>query len=178
MGRSAGWIALGGGMAGYADGILIPERPFNLIALKQAILRKRAENKRGLIIAVAEGAHPAGHTPKVSFKVAASPQSERFGGISEFLARWCDQEMEEESRHVVLGHLQRAEKPTTTDRFLTLSMGTMVGQLIKASDWGKAVAVRAGKVTAVPIAEFMGEPRLVSAQHPWLEIAKSVGIFI
>lgn len=178
MGRTAGWIALGGGMAGYADGILIPERPFDLAALKQAILKKRAEKKRGLIIAVAEGAYPLGQKPKISFTVAGSPQSERLGGISEFLARWCDQEMEAESRHVVLGHLQRAEKPTTTDRFLTLSMGVMVGQLIEASDWGKAVAVRSGKVTAVPIAEFMDEPRLVSAQHPWLQIAASVGIFV
>jgi ATP-dependent phosphofructokinase / diphosphate-dependent phosphofructokinase len=178
MGRTAGWIALGGGMAGYADGILIPEKPFDLTALKNMILHKRAESKRGLVIAVSEGAHLAGKSAKVAFTVSGSPEAARLGGISEFLARWCDQEMEEESRHVILGHLQRAEPPTTVDRFLTLAMGTMVGQLVKESGWGKAVAYKNGKIVAVPIQDFMGEPRLITPDHPWLAMAKSVGIFI
>jgi 6-phosphofructokinase len=178
MGRTAGWIALGGGMAGYADGILIPEKPFDFINLKQMILQKRLEGKRGLIIAVAEGAYPLGHSPKVSFTVAGSPEAARFGGIAEYLARWCDKEMEEESRHVVLGHLQRAKPPATVDRFLTLAMGAMVGNLVKDAAWGKAIAYKQGQVTTVPIQEFMGPPKLISLDHPWLSMAKSVGIFI
>lgn len=178
MGRTAGWIALGGGMAGYADGILIPEKPFDLTALKETILHKRAEGKRGLIIAVAEGAYPMGQTAKVLFTVPSSPEASRLGGISEYLARWCDREMEEESRHVVLGHLQRAQPPTTVDRFLTLAMGTMVGNLVKESAWGRAVAYKGGTVVAVPLEDFMGSPRLIQANHPWLAMAQSVGIFI
>lgn len=178
MGRTAGWIALGGGLAGYADGILIPEKPFNLPALQQYIAQKRKQGKRGLIIVVAEGAYPAGQTQKVAFTVSGSPESNRLGGIGEFLARWCDSAMEEEARHVVLGHLQRAKPPTTADKFLTLAMGVKVGQLVQEGQWGKAVAFRDGKVACVPITDFMAAPRVIHLDHPWLRMAESVGIFI
>ncbi len=178
MGRTAGWIALGGGLAAYADAILIPEKPFDLEALKKYILEKRAAGRRGLIIAVAEGAHPLGHSPKVAFTIEGSPEASRLGGIAEFLARWCDSVMEEESRHVVLGHLQRAKSPTFADRFLTLAMGEMVGTLVKQAAWGKAVAFKGGEVVQVAIEDFMTAPRLIEPAHPWLQMARSVGIFI
>ncbi|HWA51544.1 MAG TPA: ATP-dependent 6-phosphofructokinase [Patescibacteria group bacterium] len=178
MGRSAGWIALGGGMAGYADAILIPECPFDLEELRKYIWEKRVNGKRGIIIAVAEGAHPKGESVKVAFTVSGSPESDRLGGIGEYLARWCDAAMEGESRHVVLGHLQRAKSPTTADKFLTLAMGAKVGELVRESRWGQAVAFKAGQVTAVPIEEFMGGSRLIPLDHPWLQMARSVGIFV
>lgn len=177
MGRTAGWIALGGGLAGYADAILIPEKPFDLMALKDHILSKRTQGKRGVIIAVAEGAYPTGQSAKVAFTVEGSPESTRLGGVSEYLARWCDGVMEEESRHVVLGHLQRAKPPTTADKFLTLTMGTKVGELVQQGRWGKAVAFRAGQVVEAPIQDFMGEVRQIPSDHPWLCMAHSVGIF-
>lgn len=179
MGRTAGWIALGGGMAGYADGILIPEKPFDLQALKKFILYKRTAGQKGLIIAVAEGAYSLGQSVHIAaFTRPGSTEPIRLGGIAEYLARWCDSEMEEESRHVVLGHLQRSQSPTTYDRLLTLSMGAEVGQLVKENNWGRAVAYKAGQVVNVPIQEFMGPPKLISLDHPWLQMAKSVGIFI
>ncbi len=179
MGRTAGWIALGGGLAGYADGILIPEKPFSLALLKQYILKKRQEErKRGLIFVVGEGAYPEGQSPKVAFKVEGSPEAVRLGGIGEFLARWSDQEMSEESRSVILGHLQRAKPPTTTDLLLTLAMGTEVGNLVKEKRWGQAVAFKAGKVVTVPLVDFMGPPKLINLEHPWLRMAKSLGLFI
>jgi 6-phosphofructokinase len=178
MGRTAGWIALGGGMAGYADGILIPEKPFDFLNLKEHILKKRKHGKRGLVIAIAEGAYPIGHSPKVSFTVSGSPETARLGGIAEYLARWCGKETEEEARHVVLGHLQRAEPPATVDRFLTLAMGAMVGNLVRDAAWGKAVAYKQGQVKAVPIQDFMGPPRTIPLDHPWLSMAQSVGIYI
>ncbi len=178
MGRSAGWIALGGGLAGYADAILIPEFPFDLQALKEYILQRRADGKRGIIIAVAEGAFPVGQSAKVAFSVSNSPEADRLGGIGEYLARWGDSVMEEESRHVVLGHLQRAKSPTTADKFLTLAMGAMVGTLVQEASWGKAVAYKEGKVVQVPIEDFMGGTRLIQSDHPWLKMARSVGIFV
>jgi 6-phosphofructokinase 1 len=178
MGRTAGWIALGGGLAGYADGILIPEIPFDLSKLRAYIIQKRAEGKRGILIAVSEGAFPVGESAKVAFTVDESPEAARLGGIAGYLARWCDKAMEEESRHVVLGHMQRAKPPTNIDRFLTLSMGTKVGEMVKNSQWAHAVAVRNGKVVTVPIQDFMQPPRQISLDHPWLSMAKSVGIFI
>ncbi len=178
MGRTAGWIALGGGLAGYADGILIPEKPFDLPALQNYITQKRKQGKRGLIIVVAEGAYPVGQSQKVAFTVSGSPEATRLGGIGEFLARWCDAAMEEEARQVVLGHLQRSKPPTNADKFLTLAMGVKVGELVKEGQWGKAVAFREGKVVTVPITDFMAEPRLLTPDHPWLQMAESVGIFV
>jgi 6-phosphofructokinase 1 len=178
MGRTAGWLALGGGLAGYADVILIPERPFDAQALSQFIKQKRAAGKRGLLICVSEAAHEKGASAKVAFHVAGSPQAERYGGISQQLARWVESETDWESRHVVLGHLQRSRFPTTTDRFLTLSMGVEVARMAAEGAWGQAVVYRSGNVMRAPITDLMGPVRVVTSDHRWVKLAQSLGLFI
>lgn len=178
MGRTAGWIALGGGLASYADGILIPELPFEKKSLMSFIKQKQDSGLRGLVFAVAEGAHPLGENPEVAFLEKDSPQKERFGGIAEKLARWIQKELAWESRHVVLGHLQRSRSPTTTDRFLTLAMGVEVGKLVAMNSWGKGVVYREGRISSAPLEELMGPPRLVTADHRWVHLAKALDIFI
>lgn len=178
MGRTAGWIALGGGLAGYADAILIPEKPFVRDALKRFLVTEKARGRRGLVIAVSEGAFAQGESPKVAFVVKGSPQQERYGGVSYDLSRWIESVSEWESRHVVLGHLQRAKHPTTTDRFLTLSMGVEVVKMVEEEAWGKAVVYRHGKLERAPVSDLMQPPRLVSLTHPWVEMAATVGVFI
>jgi 6-phosphofructokinase 1 len=177
MGRTAGWMALGGGLASYADVILIPERPFQKNELTKYIQTQK-KSRRGLMIAVSEGAFAQGESPKVAFKVEGAPQKERYGGISEAMARWIEIETGWESRHVILGHLQRSHAPTTTDRFLTLSMGVEAAQMVFENAWKKAVVYRQGKVCRAPIGDLMQEPRLVPTDHEWVEKAKALGIFI
>ncbi len=177
MGRTAGWMALGGGLASYSDVILIPERPFQKQALKNFILEQQ-KSRRGLLITVSEGAFAMGESAKVAFRVEASPQKDRFGGISEELARWLEVETGWESRHVILGHLQRSHAPTTTDRFLTLSMGVEAANMVFEQAWKQAVVYRKGQVTRAPISDLMKEPRLVPTEHEWIQKAKSLGIFI
>ena len=178
MGRTAGWIALGGGLAGYADAILIPERPFSREALKKFLIERQASGHRGCMIVASEGAIGVGEKASVAFRVEGSPQAERFGGFSAGLARWVESETGWESRHVVLGHLQRARSPTTTDRFLTLMMGVEVARMVKEGDWNKAVVYRDGQVTRAPLSDLMKPARLVSADHRWVTVAQSLGIFI
>lgn len=179
MGRTAGWIALGGGMASYADAILIPERPFDPMALKEFIKQKRDGGQRGIIIVVAEGAHAEGEDVHVAFTVKGSPQEERLGGIAEHLAKWISKEEPElEARHIVLGHLQRSKQPTPTDRVLTLAMGVEVGRLVEEQAWGKAAVYRNGVVTRAPITDFMDPPRLVDPDHKWVRMSQAVGIYI
>ena len=178
MGRTAGWIALGGGLASYADAILIPERPFSREALKDFLKARRASGHRGCMIVASEGAIGVGEKASIAFRVEGSPQAERFGGFSETLARWIEAETGWESRHVVLGHLQRARPPTTTDRFLTLMMGHEVSQMVRENDWNKAVVYRDGSVTRAPISDLMKPARLVSADHKWVKVAEALGIFI
>lgn len=178
MGRTAGWIALGGGLAACADAILIPERPFSRAALAEFLTLRRATGRRGMVLAVSEGAAGAGEDPTVAFRVEGSPQAERFGGIGERLARWIETATPWEGRHVVLGHLQRARHPTTADRFLTLSMGVEVARMVADGAWGQAVVMRNGRITRAPISDLMQPPRLVEPDHRWVKLAQELGIFI
>lgn len=177
MGRTAGWIALGGGMASYADAVLIPERPFSYEKLK-AFIKERQKTKRGLVIVAAEGAHAEKESANVAFRVEDAPQAERFGGIAYALSRWIEEECGWESRHVVLGHLQRARPPTPTDRFLTLSMGVEAARMAMEGAWGQCTVYRQGQVMRAPIADLMGPVRLVSSEHRWVKLLQSLGSFI
>ena len=178
MGRTAGWIALGGGLAGYADAILIPERPYSRERLVRFVREKQSSRQRDLIIVVAEGAAAEGESASVAFRVAGSPEAERYGGVAQLLARWIEAETGWESRHVVLGHLQRARPPTTTDQFLTQAMGVEVARMVLDKAWGHAVVYRAGRVTRAPIEDFMHAARRVAPEHPWIAAAQALGIFV
>lgn len=177
MGRTAGWIALGGGLTSYADAILIPERPFNKKALLNFV-REKKKSQRGFLCVVSEGAFAKGDAAEVDFEVEDSPQAERFGGIGKKLARWFDKETGWESRQVVLGHLQRSKSPTATDRFLTLAMGLEVAKLAHNKEWGKAAVYKNGMVQSAPLADIMKPARLVESDHRWVKMAQQLGIFI
>lgn len=177
MGRTAGWIALGGGLASYADAILVPERPFGREALKDFLTRRRKEGIRGMVIVVSEAAKAAGEDA-IFTEVAGAVHAVRFGGVAERLARWIEQNTEWEARHVVLGHLQRARAPTTTDRFLTASMGIKAAQLAMEKKWGSAVVYRGGRVLEAPLTDIQGPPRMIDPDHRWVKHCQSLGIFI
>lgn len=177
MGRTAGWIALGGGLSSFADAILLPERPYDKKKLL-SYLKGKKEKNRGLIVVVAEGAHADKEEPKVARIVEGSPQEERLGGISERIANWIEQELDWEARHVVLGHLQRAKSPTVTDRFLTVGMGVKAASLVMKDEWQKAVVYREGIIQVAPIQDIMGPPKLVDEKHRWLKTAEALGIFV
>lgn len=178
MGRTAGWIALGGGLASYADVVLIPERPFERAKLLEHVMKIKATGRRELMVVVSEGAMAAGESANVAFEVAGSPQKERYGGIAFHLSRWLEQETGWEARHVVLGHLQRARHPTTTDRFLTSFMGVAAAKLALAGQWGTAVTYREGRIKPAPITDLMAPARLVEPEHRWVHQAQALGIFI
>ena len=178
MGRTAGWIALGGGLASYADVILIPERPYDPNQLKQHLLKLKSSGRRGAMVVIGEGAHAQGGRPRVAFHVPGSPQSERLGGVAEELARWVERETQWEARHVVLGHLQRSRHPTTTDRFITAAMGVEVARMVSENQWGQAVVVRDGRVTRAPLTDLMKPARLVDPEHRWVKLAQALGLFI
>ena len=178
MGRTAGWIALGGGMASYADAILIPERPYDPQKLLEFLKNKRSSGQRGIVCVVAEGAKNKEGKVHIKHTVKGAPKEDRFGGIAEYLARRIEHETGEDARHTVLGHLQRSKPPTTTDRFLTLAMGTIVAKLVNEKKWGMAAAYKAGTVQEVPLTDFMKPPRLINDEHRWLQMSKAVGIFV
>lgn len=178
MGRTAGWIALGSGLASYADVILLPELPFDRAHLAEFLRQKKASGRRGLMIVAGEGAYATGESASVAFRVDGSPQAERFGGFAERLARWIDLETGWEARHVVLGHLQRSRAPTTADRFLTVGMGIEAAAMVIENSYGQAVVYRSGQIMRAPLSDIMKPPRLVTGHHRWVGWAKELGIFI
>lgn len=195
MGRTAGWLALAGGLAGYADIILIPERPFNKSDLLNFIKKRKVDDlstssknlnttsstvlkKRGLLVVVSEGAFARGDSAEVAFEVEGSPQKERFGGIGQKLARWFEKEAGWESRQVVLGHLQRSKDPSHTDRFLTMSMGLAAAKLVEKNQWGQAIVYKQGRVQSTSLKELMQPAKLVTPEHPWVKMAQDFNIFI
>lgn len=178
MGRTAGWIALVGGMASYADAILLPEIPYDPKEFVKFLKDKLASKQRGIVCVVSEGAHAIGEDVHVSRIVEGAPEKKRLGGVSESIARMVEKETGVEARNTVLGYLQRSEHPTPTDRMLTLSLGVEVGMMVDEGDWGRAAVYKNGTVARTEISELMKPPRLVPLNHPWLEKCRSVGIFV
>lgn len=176
MGRTAGWIALGGGMASMADAILIPERPLNLSKFKK-FLNQKHKTQRGIIVVAAEGATLEDDVKRELDKSGASVMVSDYG-IGERLAKWTEEEIQWEARHIVLGHLQRSHPPSTTDRFLTTAMGIVAARLAHKGEWGKAASFKNGQVTSVSIHSFMGPARNVDPKHRWVKMAQALGIFI
>src|SRR5215203_420525 len=58
MGRHAGWIATYAGLAGGADAILVPERPFDIEAVCESLRRRHDRGRTFSIVVVSEGAVP------------------------------------------------------------------------------------------------------------------------
>lgn len=176
MGRTAGWIAIGGGIASYADAILIPEQKFDAKSFKEFLLEKK-KNSRGLVMIAAEGVVLDEGVKRKKDKSGASVKVDDYG-IGHRLMRWIEREVGWESRCVVLGHLQRSRMPTTTDRFLTTAMGAKAAHLAIKGEWGSAVIYKDGKVTSDSLDVIMGHPRLVAKDHKWVKIARALGIYI
>jgi 6-phosphofructokinase 1 len=161
MGRHAGWIAVHAGMAGGADAILVPERPFDLDEVC-AHLRARHERGRTFSIVVAsEGAHPRDGT--LSTKTGGTDEfgHERLGGI----AAWLEGEIEArtgyETRQVVLGHIQRGGTPTAFDRVLATRYGVEAVDALTRGETGVMVSLRGTDVVTVPLADALAAPKLL-----------------
>jgi ATP-dependent phosphofructokinase / diphosphate-dependent phosphofructokinase len=176
MGRTAGWIAIGGGLASYADAIFIPELKFDGKKFL-AFLKEKKKTERGLVIVVSEGVSLSGPITRTKDKSGVSDVVGDYI-VGHRLSKWVERETGWESRSVVLGHLQRSRVPTTTDRFLTTAMGIKAARLALGKKWGSAVVFRNGKISSCAVEELMGKPRLVDKDHRWVEMAKSLGIFV
>lgn len=192
MGHRAGWLALGAGVAGGADVILVPEIPYDLGAIAEAIGARTRAGKHFSIVAVAEGAMSREQHEKVqgllrSREAAASKDERRAysAELDEFHSRHTDHTLEvaerleeitgQESRLTILGHLLRGGTPTALDRLLATRLGTAAAELVEAGHYGVMAAVRGDAVVPVPLEKVAGHKKLVPPDHPWIESARRVG---
>ncbi|MBN2684720.1 MAG: 6-phosphofructokinase [Pontiellaceae bacterium] len=179
MGHKAGWLALGAGIAGGADVILLPEIPYDLDHVVEHLKARRHHNKRFSIIAVAEGAVSV-KDAQSGKKKKAPMQKEKDGvvlieePVASRVAREIQQAAGIEVRYTSLGHVQRGGTPTATDRLLCTRLGTKAGELLAEGTYNVMVGVRGDECIAVPLAEVAGKTKLVPPDHAWLKTAALV----
>jgi phosphofructokinase-like protein len=162
MGRHAGWIAGYAGLAAGADYVVLPEERLDVEDLCRSLLAARGRGKLYNIVAVAEGAELGDeHVTQAAEKDEFGHL--RLGGIGEMLAKLIAKKTGLESRHVALGHLQRAGAPTAFDRVLGTRYGVFAAEMVLAGEFDKMAAVRGGELRAVPLAEAAGRTRPLDA---------------
>jgi len=164
MGRHAGWLALEGGESSGAYIILIPEYDFSMEHVSELLLEGRSSGARYEIVIVAEGAKPAGGTEIVRDDRLDSFGHRALGGIGDFVARAIQQSTGFETRSMTLSHLQRGGVPCAYDRRMGRYFGIAAVDLVVARDFGKMVAYREGRITAIPIEDALGGPHLVDVE--------------
>jgi 6-phosphofructokinase 1 len=175
MGRHAGWIAVHSGIAGGADCILIPEIPFDIEKVAEAIMKRERQGKRFSIVVVAEGAFPKGGT-RIHQAAKQAGREQRLGGIGEQVAEAITSLTAKETRVVVLGHLQRGGPPSTFDRVLGTRFGAAAARLIRKGRYGRMVALIGSDVESVPIQDAISTKKNVPVDSDILESAREIGI--
>jgi phosphofructokinase-like protein len=165
MGRHAGWIATHAGIAGGADAILVPERPFDIEQVV-AHLRRRHERGRSFsIVVVAEGATPLEGTLETLPGAGTDAFGHaRLGGIGVTLEREIEDRTGFESRVTILGHVQRGGTPVAFDRVLATRFGVAAMRAVAAGRFGNMVALRATEIVEVPLAEALAAPKLLDPE--------------
>lgn len=162
MGRHAGWIATVSGIAGGADQILIPEKPFDIDEVCQSIKARYKTGKTFSIIVVSEGAKPK----ELEKVITLDQQKDEFGhvklgGIGTVLSKEIEQRLGVETRVTVLGHVQRGGTPTAYDRVLATRFGVAAVELLENKIYGKMVALQGNKIVPVDLKEAVSTLKTV-----------------
>jgi 6-phosphofructokinase len=196
MGHNAGWLALGAGIAGGADVILIPEIPYDAKRVAEHLSERRRMGKRFSIIAVSEGVIDVAQAAKLAAaseltkriqkkakkKAAPAPEPVLAEDVPHLvqepmasrLARHLQQLTGIEARVTSLGHVQRGGSPSAADRLLCTRLGTKAAECIVAGTWNVMVAVRGDTCVAVPLEDVAGRKKTVPLDHAWLRSARLV----
>lgn len=192
MGHRAGWLALGAGLAGGADVILIPEIPYTVQSIASAIRDRARKGSAFSIVAVAEGARSvedaqALETAEARLERAKDPVAReaikaeiahlelQHQGNTFRLAQQLEQLTGLESRVSILGYVQRGGTPSGADRLLATRLGTAAADFVAEKTYGIMVAAHGDGVAAVPLQDVAGRRNTVPRDHPWITAARHTG---
>jgi ATP-dependent phosphofructokinase / diphosphate-dependent phosphofructokinase len=192
MGHRAGWLSLGAGLAGGADVILIPEIPYSVECVAEAIRRRVRGGAKFSIVAVAEGAGDPAHAEafraaEARKRAAGTPEEivAAVAGLAEVeaahtgntlrLAGQLEALTGLESRVTILGYVQRGGTPSAADRLLATRLGSAGADLIAEGVFGVMVASRGDATEPVPLDQVAGRRKPVPPDHPWVQAARHVG---
>jgi ATP-dependent phosphofructokinase / diphosphate-dependent phosphofructokinase len=192
MGHRAGWLALGAGIAGGADVILIPELAYDVEKIAEAIGRRSKRGTNFSIVAVAEGAMSRDdarilqaaekkleraktlHDKKAAKNDLAALEV-RHQGNTLRLAKQLEELTHLESRVTILGYVQRGGTPSAADRILATRLGSAAADLIHEGHYGVMVAARGDGTEPVPLERVAGKRKCVPPDHSWVKAAREVG---
>jgi phosphofructokinase-like protein len=164
MGRHAGWIALHAGLAGGANVILIPERPFDMDKVC-GYVEHRFQTRYAPIVVVAEGAHPGDDDLTVASGKLDSFGHVQLGGVGALLAAEIEKRTGKEARCTVLGHIQRGGTPTAFDRVLATRFGLHAVQAVDDGAFGQMVALQGTDIVRVPLSAATESLKLVPVER-------------
>jgi 6-phosphofructokinase len=201
MGHNAGWLALGAGIAGGADVILIPEIPYDSEAVAEAIRHRSRTGSPFSIVAVSEGSMSRQQAETLqeaqamveqakglkkgskrsvekarAAKAKVSEIKQEVGNSTLQLSQELEQLTGLESRVTILGHLQRGGTPSAADRLLATRLGTACAALINQDIFGVMVATRGDSMEAVPLEAVVDRRKTVPLDHPWVQSARDIGV--
>jgi 6-phosphofructokinase 1 len=175
MGRDAGFIALHSGVAGSADVILIPEIPFDLNVVAEAVQARARQGRTFSIVACAEGARPKDGEQMFS-RAGDEITVARLGGVGQSVADWVARRCGVETRCTVLGHLQRGGSPSPFDRWLATRYGAGAMRALADGHYGSMVALRGTRIVDIPLDEALAEPKRVDPEGEPVQTARALGI--
>ena len=175
MGRNTGWIALESGLAGSADVILIPEIPFSFDSIVKKVQEREEKGSLFTNIVIAEGAKEIGGQ-EIYLDTGKLSNVPRLGGVGDFVRRKIEDLIGKEARCVVLGHLQRGGSPNAFDRMLGTNFGACAVRALAEGESGQMVALQAGMVVNVPLAEAIANIKTVPVDGQLIRTARDIGI--
>ena len=201
MGHNAGWLALGAGVAGGADVILIPEIPYDIDAVAEAIRQRHRMGSSFSIIAVSEGAMPreraeamggaeddlteakklpktdperGTRTKKARSRIARITAQVENSTLA--LSAELEKRTKLESRVTILGHVQRGGTPSAVDRLWATRLGAACVLAIEEGEFGIMIAADGDQTRRVPLEDVVGRRKTVPLDHPWITTARSIGV--
>lgn len=171
MGRHAGWIAVYAGMAGGADVILIPEKPFDIDEVCNVIIKRHQRGKNFSIVVISEGAKIQTEESKDkdgSFILSSMKKDAfghvRLGGIGYVIANEIEKRTGFETRATILGHIQRGGSPTAFDRVLATRFVVFAADLVDKGKFGYMAALKGSEIVEVSLQEAVGKLKTVDMQ--------------
>ena len=176
MGHKVGWLTLHAGLASGADIILIPEIPYDINKVVEAIEKRTRDGKRFSILAVAEGAISKEDAKLSKKEYKAKLAARPYPSVSYEIGKKIEEKTGQEIRVTIPGHTQRGGSPCPYDRVLSTRFGAAAAEMIMQGDYGKLVGIKNGEIVRIPLSEVAGKLKTVDPDASIIKEAKAVGI--
>lgn len=176
MGHKVGWLTLYAGVASGADIILLPEIPYDINKVVEAVDKRSKAGKGFTILAVAEGAISKEDAALSKKEYKEKMKNYRYPSVSYEIAEQITKRIGSEVRVTVPGHTQRGGSPCPYDRTLCTRLGAAAAKAILEEDYGYMIAMVNGNTKRVPLADVAGRLKVVEPDCQMIQEAKTIGI--